>query len=145
MAGIKALFNNAHIMSSLNEFKKRANENSLQTLQYVGNEFVNKARLLNTYLDDTGNLRSSIGYIILQDGKVVDMDFKSSGSDGDTGKLKGMKIAEEIADLHPSGFVLIGVAGMEYARHVEAMGLDVITGSAPESNELKAIFNEIQF
>jgi hypothetical protein len=143
MAGIKALFKSSQVMNALTQFKENADSKMLSILQYKGEEFVNKARALNTYQDDTGNLRSSIGYVILKDGEIIDMNFKADGPDGETGKLKGMEFAGKIADLYPSGFVLIGVAGMEYARHVEAMNYDVITGSQPESEELKALFNEI--
>ncbi|MEI6865564.1 hypothetical protein [Flavicella sp.] len=145
MSGIKAMFKNSQIMRALTHFKKEVDFKSLSGLHYIGEQFVNNARELNTYLDNTGNLRSSIGYIILNDGDIVDMNFKSKGADGETGKLKGIEIAAKVASLYPSGFVLIGVAGMEYARYVESMGLDVITGSQPESSEIKALFNEIKF
>jgi hypothetical protein len=100
--------------------------------------------------DDTGNLRSSIGFIILYDGQIVHREFKLStiGTDKTTGLDHGVEYAEKLGTEHTSGWVLIIVAGMEYASWVEALGYDVITGStlgAQNSFEkaLVAALNEI--
>lgn len=116
------------------------------TLQFLGEEFVNKARGLDTYQDRTGNLRASIGYIILKDGKIVDQNFLASprGTDKTGGIAFARQVAGEVANDFPEGFVLIGVAGMSYARYVEDKGFDVITGSAPTDEELQEILNEIE-
>ena len=44
---------------------------------------------------------------------------------------------------YPKGMVLIGVAGMGYAAAVESRGYDVITGSAPNSNDIKDLLGAI--
>ncbi len=132
--------------SVFKEFQESIHTDVLRKLQYAGEEFVNASRSNSTYLDDTGNLRSSIGYIILLNGKVIDISFKkqSGSSDGDLGKLQGMTVASEIASQYPTGYALIGVAGMEYAASVEAHGFDVITGGANKAiTTLKSILNEI--
>lgn len=143
MGGIDAIFKNSQILNAFDQLNEKAEDKALNTLIYLGEEFVAKARVLNTYRDDTGNLRSSIGYVILKDGVVVKMNFIADGPDGETGRLQGMETAGKLSDLYPSGFVLIGVAGMEYSRYVEARGYDVISGSVPEASELKSIWNEI--
>lgn len=71
------------------------------------------------WLDHTGNLRNSIGYMILHDGRKVKEDFKAVVSSGTEGVGKARAFAEEIASKYPSGIVLIIVAGMEYAAYVE--------------------------
>ncbi|WP_208021520.1 hypothetical protein [Flavicella sediminum] len=139
MGGIDAVFKNSRILNAFDQLNERAEWKALETLRYLGEEFVNKARLLNTYRDRTGNLRASIGYIILKDGVVVEENFERSND----GSSKGKEVAAKLSDLYPSGFVLIGVAGMEYSRYVEAKGYDVISGSEPEASELKSIWNEI--
>ena len=148
MAGINGLipqFGNI-VGNVINEFQESIHNEMLLKLQYAGEAFVNAARTTNTYLDDSGNLRSSIGYVILLHGKVIDLSFsKQTGSgDGDLGKLQGMTFASEVAEQYPDGYVLIGVAGMQYAASVEAHGYDVITGAA-ESVEslLKSLLDEI--
>lgn len=43
----------------------------LRTFMYIGEACLNKARSTDSYKDQTGNLRSSIGYIITADGRVI--------------------------------------------------------------------------
>ena len=144
MAGIKALFTGKQLMDVFNHFEHDKEQKMLKILQYKGEEFINRARSNNTYVDRTGNLRSSIGYIIMAYGKVRDMNFSTQGKgwDKQTGKLEGIEFAYKKAREFPQSFVLIGVAGMKYAAHVENKGYDVITGSAPTKNELLELFDE---
>jgi len=81
--------------------------------------------------DDTGNLRSSIGFILTYDGQIVYKDFQLSpkGTDKEYGLRKGVEYAEKLCKEYTSGWAIITVAGMEYASWVEALGYDVITGS----------------
>ena len=111
---------------------KNAARAVLDTYLYAGEQFINNARLSGNYNDITGNLRSSIGYVILQDGKQININFTEAGvgSDGATGVQIGLSFAELIAEEYPKGLILICVAGMDYAAAVEAKGRDVITGSA---------------
>jgi hypothetical protein len=78
--------------------------------------------------DQTGNLRSSEGYIILHNGKQLFKNFEVSGR-GLQGLQLGEEKAEEIASSYPKGWAIVFVAGMEYASYVEAKGRDVLTGS----------------
>jgi hypothetical protein len=96
-------------------------------LKKVGEEFVRNARSTNTYKDQTGNLRSSIGYVILKNGAQMFADFGGRTSDGPE---KARQVAEDVAGKFGRGYILIGVAGMEYAAAVEARGYDVITSSS---------------
>jgi len=53
-------------------------------------ELVNYAKMTNTYIDQTNNLRSSIGYVIYQDGELIKSSFSASGSGaGGDGKKGG--------------------------------------------------------
>ena len=84
-------------------------------LSVVGERVINQARDTDkrTFKDQTGNLRSSIGYVIVSDGQIVKAsDFRS--------------YAERLAQQFPDGIVLIVVAGMNYATYVSAKGLDVL-------------------
>ena len=142
MAGLKGLFSRATVQRFLDEKMEAATDKVLEALQYEGELFVNKARLGGNYKDQTGNLRSSIGYLILKDGKVIDKNFQG---DKARGKEAGIKAASEVANDFPKGYVLIGVAGMNYAAAVESKGYDVITGSAPGDNEIKDLLGAIKF
>jgi hypothetical protein len=146
LSGISAAFNlNAvkqHLTNKVDEIEAKI----LEALQYEGEEFVNKARLSANFKDRTGNLRSSIGYIILFNGKTVKSNFQKAdkGSDRTSGVNEAKKVANEVASNYPKGYVLIGVAGMRYAAAVESKGYDVITGSAPEDQQIKDLIGAIK-
>ncbi|EJW95954.1 hypothetical protein EVA_15940 [gut metagenome] len=101
----------------------------IRGLQVIGERCVNKARMDGNYTDQTGNLRSSIGYVISVDGNVSFMSNFIPVKGGDYGIRKGKKFARKLAKEFPQGICLIVVAGMEYAAHVSAKGYDVLDGS----------------
>ena len=72
MAGIKSLFSAKQLENAFDQFQEKIHDDILQTFQFVGEHFVNNARLSGNYTDRTGNLRSSIGYVILLNGEVID-------------------------------------------------------------------------
>ena len=117
---------------------QRAAKAVLETFIQVGLQFVREARLKTAadggFNDITGNLRSSIGFIIMNDGKQVELDFQEGGAGTDqiTGVAIGIDFAEQVAKNYPKGLALICVAGMDYAAAVESKGKDVITGSTLE-------------
>lgn len=111
----------------------RAEEKMYILMQRAGEEFVKIAREKGKYIDHTGNLRSSVGYVIVANGKVLseNFEFSDEGTDKVTGKQRAKRLTSELAPLYNKGFVLIGVAGMKYAVVVEAMeNKDVISSSA---------------
>ena len=55
----------------LEEQIQRIEQQTIYNLSYVGERCLNEARSTNSYKDQTGNLRSSIGYVIVKDGKIV--------------------------------------------------------------------------
>lgn len=144
--GLTALFNIARISTLFNKAIEKVDDKTLETLQFMGEQFVNNARIKGNYNDRTGNLRSSIGYIIVDKGNIVQSNFQTSGSgaDGKTGMNKAEDFANEVALINPKGIILIGVAGMEYSLYVEKRHhLDVISGSVPDGKFFKSIMNEI--
>lgn len=108
---------------------------AINRITEVGLQFVTDARIKTKarggFDDITGNLRSSIGFIIIYDGKIVNENFEASdtGTDKATGLGLGRSYAEKIGKDYPKGYALITVAGMEYAAAVEALNYDVISGS----------------
>ena len=145
--GLRPLFSGATFTPYINQKAKEYDAKVLEVLQYLGEDFVNKARDIRTYEDQTGNLRASIGYVILKDGKLLFDNFQEAqkGTDRITGIGKGKEYALELASGFPSGYVLIGVAGMNYAAAVESNNYDVITGSAPTDADFRSIFDAIEF
>ena len=108
---------------------------TITKLRVIGEQAVNLARDRGSYMDQTGNLRSSTGYLILEDGEVITKSGfekvagKVASNITTNGSVIGLNLAEKIASDYDEGFVLIVVAGMEYAASVEAKGYDVLTSS----------------
>ncbi|WP_287669482.1 MULTISPECIES: hypothetical protein [Bacteroides] len=144
------LFDQKSLERWFEQFQSKAEYKTLVLLQAGGEKFIEVARRSGSYKDQTGNLRSSIGYIIAKDGEVVKENFKESdkGTDKTTGKYKGRRLAEEVSLSHTGGYILVGVAGMEYAAAVEAKGYEVISGANTQCEKylrdtLKSVFSKI--
>lgn len=149
-AGLTPLFTTSQLDRWFEHFQSKAEDKMLVLLQAGGEKFIQVARRSGSYKDQTGNLRSSIGYVIAKDGKVVAENFKESdkGSDKSTGKFKGNRLAVEVSLSHKGGYVLVGVAGMEYAAAVEAKGYEVVSGANTQCEKylkdtLKSVFKKI--
>lgn len=122
------------------EQTKRQERALINTLSYIGQQCVNRARVSGSYTDRTGNLRSSIGYIIAVDGKVHSIsDFQPvSGLDGrgEQGTTTGAEYAKQIVAQYPIGTILVVVTGMHYAKYVAAKGFDVLASAELEAHKL---------
>jgi type IV secretory pathway VirB6-like protein len=105
---------------------------NIDVLHAVGEQFIADARNNGTYTDRTGNLRSSIGYIIYKDGKPFNDSFPGNKTDG---IRTWPQVASGQAKVPQKGFALVVVAGMNYALYVEAKNYDVITGSSYDAAE----------
>lgn len=117
----------------------------LREMRGIRMDLVNECRGLNTYQDQTTNLRSSIGGFIVVDGQIDSMSsFEQLPPriKDTTGKVKynggelGKAYAEDLASGEPKNIVMGIVAGMQYAQAVESLGYDVITGSTILSERL---------
>ena len=74
---IKQLTPMSEIENYTEEQLNRLNAVLLRNLAYIGEMCLNRARQTDSYKDQTGNLRSSIGYVISFDGRIVKAsDFK---------------------------------------------------------------------
>jgi len=130
---IKPITTHQEIMQYLEERIQRNEKVIINTLAYVGETCIKTARIAGNYKDQTGNLRSSIGYVIVKNGSVVFTSGFATEKRGTEGASAGKKFAGEVSGQFPKGLVLIVVAGMKYAAHVSAMGYDVL-----DSAELRA-------
>ncbi len=126
------------IAKAIYEKVERVENVTLDLLQQIGEQFIIDARSTKTYKDRTRNLRGSIGYVILKDGEQIFGNFqepevigqRSKGEEPFIGDAVGKKVAMEVGKSNPNGYVLVVVAGMNYAAYVEAKGYDVLTGSS---------------
>ncbi len=92
----------------------------IDTLVLVGEKCVTEAKNNGSYQDQTGNLRNSIGYVVLYNGVVQSQFVKNEHS---------KKLLEELIPKYSEGLVLIVVAGMNYATYVEAKNYNVLTSA----------------
>ena len=95
----------------------------------IGEQVLNAARSTNSYKDQTGNLRSSIGYAVSVDGNIVQISSFEVVKNGDEGATEGKEYVMQLIRDYPQGIVLIVVAGMNYATYVSAKGKDVLDSS----------------
>lgn len=98
----------------------------ISALESVGEYFIADARTDGSYEDQSSDLRNSIGYIIMKNGQQIRYAGPREG-----GKASADRVLAELALKYPKGYVLIAVAGMDYAAAVESKGYDVLSGSAP--------------
>jgi len=133
--GINAKKGNAFLKDRIREVKSRVDLAIFYRLSKIGEELVNYARSIPPeigFTDRTGNLRSSVGYVIVKNGSVVKEDFLTvvgSAPKPVDGKEIGKNHAMELSKHHTNGYALIFVAGMNYAYAVESRGRDVLTST----------------
>ena len=116
----------AEIDAYIEQQVERMTNALIYNLQFIGEKCLNAARETNSYKDRTGNLRSSLGYVIILDGKIKYQSDFEVVMQGDSGAKSGIQYAKEVARQFPEGIVLIVVAGMNYASLVSATGRDVL-------------------
>ena len=105
---------------------KRQQTVLVRQMLYCAEEVVNAARSTNSYKDQTGNLRSSLGCVVAVDGKVVGQYGFEVVLNGQQGADDGRKYVQELVAQFPKGIALIAVAGKNYASYVSAKGYDVL-------------------
>ena len=106
----------------------------IRHLKEVGEACVDEAVSNGNYKDNTGNLRSSIGYVVADDGAV-----RAEGGFYAFGYGDGADIGREKAYLRAAsstGVVLIIVAGMEYAEFVADKGYNVLASAGTLAHNL---------
>lgn len=126
---IKQLTPMQEIDDYIEQQMKRITDALVYNLKYVGEQCLNAARQSQAYRDQTGNLRSSVGYVLAMDGKIIEQSTFEVVKNGAAGARSGIQYAKEVVRQFPEGIVLVVVAGMNYASHVSAKGYDVLDSS----------------
>lgn len=139
--------------SGLDELKYQVEQEYLRRFVEAGEEACRVAVAEGRYQNITGNLRSSIGYVIGYDGKVIreggfhkvagrgenmqhvtfttragkSVNFWARGKfgDGSEGSKKGLELARSIV-AKTNGYSFVLVAGMDYASYVNSKGYNVM-------------------
>jgi hypothetical protein len=77
---LKANFSIAGIEKRTKPFLESVDKAIINRLQLIGEQFVIDARSNGAYTDHTGNLRSSVRYFILKDGKIHGAKYTKAGN-----------------------------------------------------------------
>lgn len=123
------------------EYAVRVRWATVKVLEYIGEQCVTLAREKGTYNDITGNLRNSIGYVLVKNGSIISKNFeakvesKVESSANGKGILEGEALATELASRVGKGYALIVVAGMHYAHYVETLNKDVLDSAERWADE----------
>lgn len=123
----------AMAVKTINDMRNRA----ISVLQRAGELAVNEARSIvkeNDWMDRTGNLRSSIGYVVCENGQPITVSHfqridgpdraKATEDGSETGRSYAMSLVGETR-----GLALVVVAGMNYAVYVAGRGYNVLSSS----------------
>jgi len=113
----------------LSRCQEYAMQEAYRALANLAERSVNRIRdrsAEDSWIDHSGNLRSSVGYLITMNGKpMVQGGFQPTNAPdgkGGEGQKVGQEYAESIASRYASSpIALVIVAGMEYAVYVEAL------------------------
>jgi hypothetical protein len=127
------------ISSQLGAWQQSCIDKMVQAMGLLGAKCVNHARKIPKdigFEDQTGNLRSSIGFKIFVGGNPVREDYRKV-KDGEKGMENGKALADDVGqECGSRQIMLVVTAGMEYAVHVESLGRDVIASSEQMAGRL---------
>ncbi len=128
--GIEAKFTRSDVEKRFGAFLEEIQKKQIERAKMLGEMCVNHARNVpqdQGFQDQTGNLRSSIGYMVFVDGVAIH-SFYNQVKEGSTGVKAGEALAKKIGQ-DQRGVCLVVTAGMNYALYLEAKGRDVLTGA----------------
>ena len=146
MSGLSPMFSMGAVGRYAQKFANERERLLIEKLAFIGENAINQARDYGSYKDQTGNLRSSIGYVILRDGRDVNSKVYEAGqgSDRKTGVATGKEFIEWAEkEFKDESLVLVIFASMEYAAAVESKGYDVISSAVPLAQFLKKELDEV--
>lgn len=125
---IKAMFNAAVIQNKSTPKLSLIERKQIERLHYLGEMFAKEARLLPEevgFEDSTGNLVSSIGYMIFNKGVEVHSNYKVVG-EGAEGAQLGKEIARKLGSLSKRSPMIVVTAGLDCAFYLEVKGRVVL-------------------
>lgn len=145
--GIEPRFTSTDVRRSFDKFISAVERAQIKRLQYLGELCVKHAREVPAsigFTDQTGNLRSSIGYVVFKNGTPV-FESYTQVKDGAEGAQRGKALALAKGSKYTEGIALVVTAGMNYAVHLESKGRDVLTSAESlAKKELPRMVDELK-
>lgn len=118
----------------IDEMTENVQNALVSVLTDVGLQCVREARDSGSYMDQTGNLRSSIGFVVTREGRIEEKCLSDGVGDGKAvtkeGVAKSDALLSRLAASYQQDVSLIVAAGMDYAVYVEGMGKNVLTSAS---------------
>ena len=140
-------FTQQDLRSRFDKFLEVVEKRAISRLQLLGEMCVIKARSIPAsagFTDRTGNLRSSIGYMVFKNGLAVHGGYEVVGQ-GAEGVNAGKALAKNVGSRYKEGLCLVVTAGMDYAILVESRGRDVLTSAESfASQEMPKMLEELK-
>lgn len=126
-----------NVLGALDEASDILREEIIEQLSYLGAECVTMARddHPGNWEDQTGNLRSSIGFAIFDHGREVMAAAFEQVQQGAEGSAKGKEYVKTLAGKNAQTYALVVVAGMDYADFVE-LKRDVLQGAEARAKQV---------
>lgn len=125
--GIKPNFNVAQFNKYVDDNIDKLMKAVIRRFKYIAEACIIEARTNKGYQDRTGNLKASIGYVIIKDRKPLYWSDNGGGTEGDEARNNALDDALDNSEIPAEGVCMVMVAGMEYAEYVEALGYNVLT------------------
>ena len=122
--GIRMTTKLSEVHDMLMREAERVERLTIRALSKLGEQCVTKIRDRagdKSWYDQTGYLRSSVGYVIAHNKNIIQYSTFNQVNQGSEGVKTGKDLAKELAKRYSNNYVLIVVAGMNYAEFVEAM------------------------
>lgn len=150
MANMKLQIKGVEALKERLNKKKELFVASLGTeLMQLGEAAVTHAKNNKGYQDRTGNLKNSISYALFLDGELVqsvigDIPHPEKTEEGQEGVEEALTaFAGQSGFVASKGYTIIVVAGMNYGKHVEDKGYNVLHLTKYFlKDEMVEIFNE---
>lgn len=128
---IDAKFSQEDVKRRVDKFIEVIIKRQIQRMQMLGEMCITHAREVPPeigFTDQTGNLRSSEGYVVFLDGVAVHENYEQF-KQGTEGMMVGKNLANKVGAKYKNGVSLVVTAGMSYAVHLEAKGRDVLASA----------------
>ena len=142
-------FHAKQISIDLEKFENKTAAKTKNAMAFIGEKIANDARdksASNSFIDDTGNLRSSIGYKVSNKNENSNfVEFaEPKNNKGSDGANKAKQLLQEVNKPEKGTIELTVVAGMDYALWVESMkGKNVLSSSIPKKSEIEKTLKEL--
>ena len=122
--GIRMTTKLSEVHAMLMREAERVERHTISALSKLGKQCDTKIRDRagdKSWYDQTGNLRSSVGYVIAHNKNIIQYSTFNQVNQGSEVVKTGKDLAKDLAKRYSNYYVLIVVALMNYAEFVEAM------------------------